>query len=151
MIYKLTYSENLTRINFFVRFKSIIPFKSIIEFEKNIEIALNVERIKLNCKYPSELFTIDCYGELIEMMKRKLAVVNGFLHNSTAKLDDGVLTIDLKNGGYELLDKSNFCRELSKLIGELFDVKTKIELIGNFTVNDEEHEKLIEEVIATMP
>jgi DNA polymerase-3 subunit alpha (Gram-positive type) len=151
IIYRLTYSENLTRINFFVRFNKFIPFNSIIEFERNAAIALNIDRIRLNCKYPSELFTIDCYNELVEMMKRKLAIVNGFLHNSTAKLENKTLTIDLKNGGYELLVKSNFCGVFSKLIEDLFDVKVKVELTGNFTVNDEEHEKLREEVMVSMP
>ena len=68
---------------------------------------------------------MDYYGELISKLKRKLAVVNGFLDNADVKYGDGLITIGIKNGGYDLLMKANFCNELSKLIKDEFNLDIK--------------------------
>lgn len=150
-IYKITYSAELTEISFFVKFNSLVPYKDTIEFEKNLENFFNLNKISLYCSYLPELFTMDYYPELILKLKRKLAVVNGFLDGSNVKYEDGIITISLKNGGYELLMKSNFCVELSKLIYNEFGLDIKIKLDGELKVNIEEHEKKMEQLEALMP
>lgn len=45
------------------------------------------------------------YNDLISQLKRKLSVVNGFLDNADVKYADGFISIELKNGGYDLLVK----------------------------------------------
>lgn len=151
MIYKLTYSSNQTEISFYVRFTKLIPYNDVITFEKRLENIFHLDRINLHCSYSPELFTMDYYGELISKLKRKLAVVNGFLDNADVKYGDGLITIGIKNGGYDLLMKANFCNELSKLIKDEFNLDIKTELTGEHSVDVEEHDNMMEEIRASLP
>lgn len=151
MIYKLTYSSNQTEISFYVRFTKLIPYNDVITFEKRLENIFHLDRINLHCSYSPELFTMDYYGELISKLKRKLAVVNGFLDNADVKYGDGLITIGIKNGGYDLLMKANFCNELSKLIKDEFNLDIKTELTGEHSVDVGEHDKMMEEIRASLP
>ena len=151
MIYKLTYSSNQTEISFYVRFTKLIPYNDVITFEKRLENIFHLDRINLHCSYSPELFTMDYYGELISKLKRKLAVVNGFLDNADVKYGDGLITIGIKNGGYDLLMKANFCNELSKLIKDEFNLDIKTELTGEHSVDVGEHDKMMEEIRDSLP
>lgn len=148
---KITYSENLMRINFFVGYDHVVRFCDVISFEKNIESVLEIERVRLYSRYKPEMFSESSFGELIEVMKRRLAVVNGFLDSADITLDGDIVRINLKNGGYPLLVKANFCAEMSKLIEEQYGVKVKTELTGTLEASPEEHKKMIDEVMASMP
>lgn len=150
-IYKLTYSANLTEISFYVNFRDLIPYNDIISFEKHLEKILNLDKINLYCTYLPEMFTMNYYNDLISQLKRKLSVVNGFLDNADVKYADGLISIELKNGGYDLLVKSNFSGEFSKLIQEEFNLNIDVELTGEHNVNVAEHEKMMEEVRASIP
>ncbi|MGN0613769.1 MAG: PolC-type DNA polymerase III, partial [Porcipelethomonas sp.] len=128
------------------KFDKLIPYNDVIAFEKNLERFFNLDRITLHCAYLPEMFSIDYYNDLILKLKRKLAVVNGFLDGADVKYGEGLITIGLKNGGYDLLVKSDFCGELSKLIYEEFGIDVKAELTGELSVDAREHEKHMEEV-----
>lgn len=67
------------------------------------------------------------------------------------KYGDGLITIGIKNGGYDLLMKANFCNELSKLIKDEFNLDIKTELTGEHSVDVEEHDKMMEEIRASLP
>lgn len=139
-IYRITYTAEHTEISFYVKFNKLIPYRDILTFEKNLESFFNLNRITLHCTYSPEMFTLDYYGELIAKLKRRLAVVNGFLDGSDITYADGLITIGLKNGGYELLMKANFCGEFSKLIKEEFGLDIKTQLTGELTVDVQRHE-----------
>jgi len=144
-IYKITYSADQTQISFYVKFNKLIPYRDILTFEKNLESFFNLNRINLHCTYSPEMFTIDYYGDLILKLKRQLAVVNGFLDGSDVSYADGIVTIGLKNGGYDLLVKANFCDEFSKLVKKEFNLDVKTKLVGELSVDIEKHEKEMEE------
>ncbi len=150
-IYKITYSAKLTEITFYVKFDKLIPYSESVAFEKNLEHFFNLERINLRCSYLPELFSMVYYPDLISKLKRKLVVVNGFLDGADVKYGEGLLTIGLKNGGYDLLIKSNFGGEFSKLIYDEFGLDIKIKLEGELKVNAEEHEKKMVEIEASLP
>lgn len=151
LIFKITYSKELTKLSFYVKFNTLIPYKDLISFEKNLEHYFNLERVSLNCSYLPELFSMDYYPDLILKLKRKLSVVNGFLDGADTKYENGIINIGLKNGGYELLVKANFCAELSKLISEEFGINIKAVLGGELSVNVDEHQKEMEALEASIP
>ena len=151
-IFKITYTGDLRAISFYIKFSELIDFESTLTFENNLIAGFAVEKINVLCFYPSELFALDYFSVLKDKLKRKLSVVNGFLDECIVTAEDeNVINIELKTGGYELLMKSNFCRELSSIINQEFGLNYTINLTGELTVKNEEHEKLIGQAMAELP
>ncbi len=151
MISKLTYTNNFSKISFYVNYESIVPFESIVSFEKNLQEKLEIESVSLNCIYPPELFTENYYPELVKNLKRSIGVINGFLDNSRVSLSDDTLNIEIKNGGYDILEKAGFSAKCSKFIADTFGRNIKVNITGKFEQSEEEYNKEMEEVIESLP
>ena len=151
-IFKITYTVDMRSFSFYLKFNELIDFESTLKFENSLQKKLAVERVNILCHYPSELFTTDYFETLKKKLKRKISAVNGFLDNCNVSLEDeNTINIELKNGGYELLEKSNFSREVSALIKQEFDLNYKVKLSGELEVSPEVHDKMIEETLASLP
>ncbi len=137
-IFKLTYSEKLDKMRFFARFEALVPADDIFAFETAVGTALKVDRLRLSCRYPEELFGIGCFPELIKLLKRDISVVNGFMEDARVNISEDRINIALAHGGLDILNKYNFCRNLSKLIYNMFGVKTSVVLEGENGVTSEE-------------
>ena len=137
-IFKLTYSENLENIRFHARFEELVPSDDIFAFEKAVEAAIKVEQVRLACRYPSEKFGMDCYDELIKLLKRDIPVVNGFLDDADVSFVDSELRIRIVHGGREILDRYSFCRYFSQMIYNQFGVRVKVLLEGDSSVSREQ-------------
>jgi len=150
-VYRLTYSSDLKHISFYVHYEDILPAEDIFAFEKAMETALQVERIRLNCRYPEGKFSLSALGELFPLLKRDIAVMNGFLDNAECRKTEDKLFIKIKYGGLEILEKSGFPRKLSAMIYNQFGVKLGVELEGEVSVSSAAYDEMIEELEASMP
>lgn len=150
-IFKLTYSEKLDSISFYANFDKIVPCEDIFSFEKNVETALKIDRIRLHCRYSAELFGIGCLGEMIQLLKREVSVVNGFLDDSEARLSSDTLTIKLSHGGRDILDRFDFCGKFSQLIYNQFGVRVRVSLDGESAVSSCEYDEMLEKMAAELP
>lgn len=150
-IFKITYTGDLRSVSFHLKFSELIDFESTLNFENSLRAGFAIERVNILCYYPSELFSVEYFDVLKSKLKRKLSTVNGFLDDCAVTLEGNVINIELKNGGYELLVKSDFCRELSSLVRQEFSIDCKVNLTGELTVDNENHEKLMAETLASLP
>ena len=129
-IYKLTYTEKLDNINFFAHFPEIVPAADIFSFEKAMETAIKVDKIRLYCRYQPELFGENCYGELIQLLKRDVSVLNGFLEGADVRFGSSSIDITLSHGGFEMLEEAGFRRKFAQMIYNMFGVRVKVNLDG---------------------
>lgn len=150
-IFKITYSDKLDSITFYAHYDKIVPSEDIFAFEKAAEEAIKIEKIRLQCRYPESCFGMNCYDDLIKLLKRDIAVVNGFLDNSEVTLHDGHLDIKLAHGGIEILTKFDFCGSFSRMIYNLFGVRVAVSLIGENAISAEEYDELMEKYEAELP
>lgn len=150
-IFKLTYTENLDSISFYAHFSGIIPCEDIFAFERAVETAIRVDKIRLYCRYPSELFGIGCFDMLIQLLKRDISVVNGFLDDAEVTLKDGEMNIKLSHGGMDILSRFDFCGKLSQMIYNQFGVRVKVLLDGQTAVSSAEYDEMIEKMAAELP
>lgn len=150
-IFKITYSDKLDSITFYANYDKIVPSEDIFAFEKAAEEAIKIEKIRLQCRYPESCFGMNCYDDLIKLLKRDIAVVNGFLDNSEVTLHDGHLDIKLAHGGIEILTKFDFCGSFSRMIYNLFGVRVAVSLIGENAISAEEYDELMEKYEAELP
>ena len=78
-IFRLTYSEKLDHMTFFAHFQQLVPADDIFAFEKSVAEAVKTDYVRLICRYPEDIFGMDCYGELVRLLKRDISVLTTFL------------------------------------------------------------------------
>ncbi|MBQ8181446.1 MAG: PolC-type DNA polymerase III [Ruminococcus sp.] len=150
-IFKITYSDKLDSITFFAHYDKIVPSEDIFVFEKAAEEAIKIEKIRLQCRYPETSFGVNCYEELIKLLKRDIAVVNGFLDDAEVSLQGDCLDIKLAHGGMEILTKFDFSGSFSRMIYNLFGVRVSVSLIGETAISADEYDELMEKYEAELP
>ncbi len=151
MIHKLTYSDNLTRISFYVHFPELIPASDVFSFEQQLEKLLQIESVRILPRYSEESFTLDYFSDLLIFLKRELSVVNGFLDGAEIALDDDKLHITLKNGGYDMLMQYHVPERLRDIIRDMFSKLLTVELEGGNAVSDEEFKEMIQKAEESIP
>lgn len=149
-VFKLTYTEKMDGISIFARFPSVVPTEDVFKFEKSAEDKLKINRVRLNCRYPSETFGMNCYGELVNLLRRNISAVNGFLEDAEVNLSGGTLSIRLVHGGRSNLENSGFCRAFSQLIYNQFGAEIKVELVGG-DISRSAYDEMIEQFAAELP
>ena len=150
-LYNLTYSEN--RKNFTIRaeFDSLVPPEEVFAFEKTVEALLTADLVRLKCRYPESLFSIECFGMLLTHLRRDISAVNGFLDDAQVTLDGGRMNIRIVHGGKDILDKADLCGSLSRLISEMFGKNIDVSLEGETSVSRDEYDKMVEEAASAIP
>ena len=76
---RMTYSENLTKISFYIAFSHLVPAQDLIALEHELEIRLEIHAVRLHPRYTPELFTMTYFPDLVMFLKREMTVVNGFI------------------------------------------------------------------------
>lgn len=143
MIQKLTYSDNLTRISFYVSFPELVSAEDIFSFERNLEHLLKIEAVRIFPKYSGDSFTLEYFNDILAFLKRELSVVNGFLDGAEITLNENKLHIILKNGGYDILMQYHVPDRLRNIIDKMFSRLLTVEFEGGNAVNEEEFKELI--------
>ncbi|MDE5764524.1 MAG: PolC-type DNA polymerase III [Ruminococcus sp.] len=150
-VFKITYTKNLRRFVFFAEFPKIVPYHDIVAFESAVASALEIEIVCLNPRYPAEIFSTNCVEDVIQILKRDVSVVNGFLDGAEISFDGRILCFGLKHGGRDILINAGFCNKLSQLIYNQFGRKIDVRLDGETTVSNDEYQEIIEKAAAELP
>lgn len=137
----------LNNIIFTVRFPNIVPFADILHFEHSTEAALQVKTIRLDCRYDSSLFNQESYPTVVEMLKRELPIINGFLNKAEVSWNDTGIHIELHNGGFPILEKFRFTKVFSEFIETHFGRHMAVTMNGPDTLSEE----MLDQAIAEAP
>lgn len=150
-LYKLTYSENMRHFAMYVLFGAIVPIGDMYAFEKTMADAIKVDSVRLYPRYDQSLFGLDAVHCLVQLLKRDVSMINGFLDDADVQLSESKLRFVLRHGGHEMLVRCEFCRKLSQMIYNQFGITVKTEISGGETVSQEEYDAMIEQVAAELP
>ena len=107
-------------------FPAVVPMKDIFHFENSVGVALQVPELRLECFYDESLFTKESIPVAVEMMKRELPIINGFMNRAQYQIDGNQLQIDLYTGGHPILKNSNFRKNLRNMSGNISENKLKL-------------------------
>ncbi len=132
-------------------FKKPVKRKDILIIQKNIEQSLKLKKCVLNSVYPSDSFTSDYFQEIIEILKEKTRVVNGYFDNAYASFKDEVLDITLSNGGMIILKEFNIEKEIIKVVRAQFNREITIKFSGKLGLTDEDFEQVIPDLPKITP
>ena len=140
------YSNDYSNVVLNLKCDSPISITVIQQFSVLFKSKTNSPYCWLNCKYPSDTFTLRYCYDLIQKLKLKISSINGFCDDCRVSLNGNVLVVTLQHGGMEFLEKYNFKLELSKLIKQEFDLNFTVVLKQDF--NTEQYQQLVQNMEA---
>ncbi|MEE5991622.1 MAG: PolC-type DNA polymerase III [Oscillospiraceae bacterium] len=147
VIQNILYDEKYFKhITFEALFPAVVPMKDIIHFENSVGVALQVPELRLECFYEESLFTKESIPLVVEMMKRELPIMNGFLNRAQYQLDGGQLRIDLYTAGQPILEKFQFPKKFAEYVQKHFGKEIQVSMYGRDSISYEELEHVIEEI-----
>lgn len=139
---RMTYSENLTKVSFYVAFPRLVPAKQLFSLEHELEKSIEVPSVRICPLYDPALFSLDYLPDLLQYLKRALPVVNGFVDGAVTSIEGDTLQIDLQNGKGEFLEKSHAADKLSKLLERTFSLRLRVRFTGESALSEEEREAI---------
>ncbi|MBR6102176.1 MAG: PolC-type DNA polymerase III [Ruminococcus sp.] len=150
-VLRLEFDEKANTLALTVKFEQPVPADELTSCENALERALKLRGFAIACKYTPDKLTEAYFPELIKLMKRRCAVVNGYFEDSSAEFDGAKFTITLAHGGKEILEKASFPVIFSRLVSELFSREAGIEFTGVTELSQDELGRLHDELLSTLP
>lgn len=123
----------------------ILPPNAILKSEKQIKSCLQLNHVEFSPKFPSDAFSNSFYPYIAERTKQNFAAANGFLVDAESFLENGVFTINLKQGGAEILQKAGVDRFTAKQIKDIFGLDVTVRFTSE-KIDKEEFRRIVEEV-----
>lgn len=105
----------------------IIEEKEINALEKELSQVLNVS-VKIKCDNSRKGFTTEYIDIVINELKNRVAVANGYFNSAEYTLENGKLAILLKKGGRDILCNNGVDKKITNYIKAIFGVNIEVEL-----------------------
>ncbi|HZJ75950.1 MAG TPA: hypothetical protein VFD25_05115, partial [Clostridia bacterium] len=96
-----------------------------------IKKALNLRSVQLDFILPPSQLKEECFPVLLRVAKVNIPVANGFLDDAKISFDDDKFTIELANGGCDVLSESGLCEFLTEYVKEHFNRDITVEVKGD--------------------
>ena len=150
-ILKITFGETDGSLECTTVFPELVNFDEISEFECKMKTALETGKFVITPKFTPDLLCVEYFPELCKFLKSRFPLVNGFLDNAGVEFSDNVFTVELKNGGYELLKNNGIEHSFAAIVSQLFSRKVSIKFKGNLHNDSEKVEQQRNEILDNMP
>ena len=134
---KLNINNEARLVTFWVKFDGLIERQVLFDSEKCIARELKVNAAVIKPQYSSKLFSTDYFSQLYIAIKRDIPSINGTLNNAEVNFDGTDITINLLNGGKNLLDSKGFDKALVKIIADEFNIHVGVKYTGTFEAEAE--------------
>ncbi|MBC8569709.1 PolC-type DNA polymerase III [Zongyangia hominis] len=121
-------------------FEKLVDRRVLYGVEKALEKPLAVKKVKIHTVYPKECFCAGCLSMLVEELREKAVMVNGFFDDAVAKFEDGVFSITLAHGGYDFIKAANCEQKLKEIIRERFSLEAGVRFDGVLSLDSESEE-----------
>lgn len=120
--------------------------------EKIIAQKLSLDKAVINMHMPSESFSEEYFGTIVNETKKSIAASNGFFKDSTASFDGRTLKIHLAHGGLEVLKTCECDSFIANLVLRRFKRQIDVVFCGEeVTPEDERVISMIKQAEADIP
>ncbi len=107
-----------------------ITTKALEEIRETFIDTLKLENAVIKCYFAPDAFGDEACSDIINKVKQKYAVLNGYFNDAEYNLDGFCLNIDLKYGGYEAIKATDFENKFNEMLYDMFKLKFEIRFSG---------------------
>ena len=122
-----------------------ISFKNIAELRNTLIEELLLSDAKIECFFVPEAFCDQACADIVEKVKQKNVLLNGYFKDVEFFHEGFSLKITLKYGGYDNIKASDFEHKFNEILYDMFKMKFEIEFDGQLENVD------IEPVVDELP
>ena len=144
-------NRDRTKLYFETEYDAPVPFADLSAAESELAVRLKLSTVRILCRYPSALFSVEVLPELFFSLRRDLPMMNGFLEDAGLALHDGILTVSLAHGGADILEQTHFRTELARAIQTIYGVTLEVQFAGELHISAEAHADMQEQILADLP
>lgn len=123
-----------------VMFAEFIPIKTIHAVFSDIERVYHLQHLKLDINFSRISFNDEMWREIVQFLRAKNRNCNGFLDDSTAVLQDHMLTVNLSHGGLSIIKLFKVDEQIRKLVSDWFSMNISVEFLGVTEATENENE-----------
>ncbi len=102
--------------------QKLLSSELIDRVQKSIANGLQLNKIDFKVKYPKSLFKVEDIEKILSPVRLQNQMINGFFDSAEAEVEDNTLTVFLKNGGKDILEKQGIDKAISQHIYDAFDI-----------------------------
>ena len=119
-----------------VAFSALTVREALRRVEGYLTESLSVKSARISPRYPQELFSSDYFPQIIEELKRRDVLVNGFFNDCSVDFLDNKLTVYLSHGGYAVLKKARCEQLIRSIVAEEFSLDIQAAFDGVLELED---------------
>ncbi len=143
---KVEVNQEHRMIKAHVIFPSYVPFSHIRNLEENVSKTYELQAAEITVCFENAVFTPDQWEDVVACAQRKNSGVNGFLNDSTVRIEEDCVTVLLQYGGLEIIHALKVEDTLSGILREWFSRPYRIEFSGVVQVDQSNLQKAEEPV-----
>ena len=147
-VLKIVFFERENKIELTAVFDSVVSYDNIEMFERRLKSAMGIKGVSVIPKFSPALLTGENIQPILSHLKARFPLVNGFFDGCGCNIENGVMTLTLKNGGYGVLSKLGIQKELPALVRELFSQSIEISFDGVLELDIEAVDKAHDELVS---
>ena len=155
LISKVNLYKKTNIMEIFLQAKELIPIKEIQKFKKYVTKRFNLKDVILKISTSQEEkdvsgFIYNEWNDILSYLSQKAPIIKAFMKNSTSKILDNDIEVELSVKGKEFLEKQKIDNYISEFLkdtyGGIFKVKFKENKVEQTEKNfDEEKKRIIED------
>ncbi len=111
-------------------FEDYVSLDIINKMSGEIKKSLKLNDISVSLSFSEALICVETFEKMVEDLRVKNPMVNGFFDKAEYILSGDVLTFNLKNGGLDVIKSSGFENQFLSLFRKYFSRNLKLEFTG---------------------
>ncbi len=110
---------------------AFVSHSELFTVKERIKNSLNLNGCNLSCTFSPESLNSAACADMVSEMCAKSAVFNGYFNDAEYSVEDDVLTVTLKYGGYENITGADFERNFFLMVKERFGREITVRFDGS--------------------
>ena len=111
--------------------------EDVLRLENEIKSGLNLNSLTCDITYENVEFIEEYCKDIVEWIKRVSPKFNGIFADAVFTYSDGVLNIELKNGGAKMIESFDFTSKIRNYIVRTYSKAVEVKLSGVLEVTEE--------------